>query len=107
MLELTCQHCFGQGWTGPVHINRGALGCEWVDRMDCQSCAGTGQWTAEQAVRFRDGQKARQERVERGETLREAARRLGVSAAALSAFEQGRAALDEVAPTTGPVADAS
>lgn len=93
-LTLPCQFCRGKGKTGPVHINRGNAPHEWRESMDCHHCAGTGRWTPERHARWEAGQAMRAERIARDESLREAAKRLGISPARLSAIETGRAALD-------------
>lgn len=89
MTRLTCQRCNGLGIIGPVHINRGERPHTW-EMMRCSSCGGSGYWSAQQAVAVREGEAMRKERLERDESLREAARRLGMSPAQLSAMEQGR-----------------
>lgn len=89
MGELTCQRCNGLGIVGPVHLNRGDRPHEWR-MLKCDGCAGSGYWTAQQAVLARDGEKMRQERLAHDESLREAAKRMGISPAELSAIEQGR-----------------
>lgn len=85
-----CQRCDGKGTIGPVHINRGDEPHTW-EMMTCRACAGSGVWTEAQAIAARNGNELRQRRIERGESLRDAAARLGISAVELSSIEQGRA----------------
>ena len=59
--------------------------------MPCADCDGTGQWSAERLELYERGQRYREQRVLRGESLREAAKRLGVSPTQLSNFELGKA----------------
>lgn len=92
----TCETCGGRGSTGPVHINRGDAPHEWRESMPCRDCAGTGRWTAERHARWQAGQKMRAERLARGESLREAAQRMGITPARLCDIEAGRAALDKL-----------
>ena len=66
--------------------------------MDKLTCGGSGYWTAQQAVAARNGSAMRQKRIERGESLLEASRRLGMSPAQLSAIEHGRAISEKEQP---------
>jgi hypothetical protein len=84
-----CQRCNGNGVVGPVHINRGDNPHTW-EMIRCSSCGGSGYWSNHQAAAARDGEALRQERLARDESLREAAKRMGISPAELSAIEQGR-----------------
>jgi DnaJ-class molecular chaperone len=86
----TCWYCEGKGSTGPVHVNRGELGGEWIETMSCRECGGTGQWTDDRAARFYEGQKIRALRIARGESIGEAAKRMGISPSGVSAIERGR-----------------
>lgn len=94
---LICQRCNGLGTVGPVHINKGDAPHEWR-MMRCDGCNGSGYWTAAQAIRARDGEAMRAARVERGETLRMAARRMGITPSQLSAIECGRVPFRRDAP---------
>ena len=84
-----CETCRGTGKVGPVHINRGEQPHEWVETMPCDVCKGSGEVTAEHARRIALGRIARSERLSRDESLREAAKRLGISPAELSRIERG------------------
>lgn len=67
--------------------------------MPCGVCDGSGQATPEQAHRYWEGRRMRDERIARGETLGEAAERMGLTPAQLSAIEHGRQpSNDEVKP---------
>lgn len=90
-----CRYCDGRGYVGPVHVNRGSLGSEWLDRIECTHCGETGQWDEEHVAMYEEGQRHKRDRVMRGETLREAAARLGLTPGQLSSFETGRSALTE------------
>src|SRR5690606_41734983 len=60
---------------------------EWLGRMECTHCGGTGQWDSDHLARYEKGQAHRRDRIERRETILEAAARLGVTPAQLSSFE--------------------
>ena len=93
MTEQTvpCQFCKGAGRTGLVHVNRGAGGGEWLDNIPCFECGGSGSWSMNRWEAWQKGQKMKAARLARGESLREAAKMAGVSAARMSAIERGRA----------------
>ena len=84
----TCPACGGRNRVGYVLVE-GRL-----QAVRCPTCDGTGRITVEHYDRYLDGRRIRTARQYRGEGLRECARRLGVSAATLSAWETG----DEAAP---------
>jgi hypothetical protein len=85
-----CPRCEGKGWVGPVHINRGDKPHEWRERMDCSLCKGTGQIDDDTRAGVEFGKRFRDMRIARGESIRECAKRLGLSTAELSGLEQGR-----------------
>jgi hypothetical protein len=85
-----CPRCEGKGWFGPVHINRGNKPHEWVEKMDCDMCNMRGTIDASQRKAIELGRQLRAKRIERGESLREGAIRLGLKASELSALETGR-----------------
>lgn len=95
MSTILCKFCDGKGYSGPVHVNRGGGRGEWLDRIECTHCGETGVWDAEHLARYEEGQAHKKQRVERGESIRKAAARLGVTPDQLSSFETGRAALSE------------
>ena len=86
---MRCPFCNGQGKSGPVHINRGALGGEWLESVPCSNCEGSGEISLEQAEAAKIGFAHRLARIERDESQRECAKRLGISASALAAYEHG------------------
>lgn len=90
MSDQTCTHCDGKGWTGPVHVNMGNGKHEWRERMECFRCGGAGKITWQQAEAIRIGDEFRRARVEAGDSIRDMSKRLGISAADLSAYEHGR-----------------
>lgn len=93
---MDCPKCTGTRKTGPVHVNYGydktIGGCrgEWKDSMSCYFCGGSGQVPDDTPARIETGKAMRTEREQRGETLKEASLRMGISAAQLSAIETGR-----------------
>lgn len=89
----TCPRCEGRGWIGPVHINRGDKAHEWRERMDCHLCKATGSINEDTRQAIDLGRRLRECRLARDESLREAAKRLGLSAAELSTLETGRGGL--------------
>lgn len=58
--------------------------------MPCLTCDGTGTVTAERAMRMNAGEQMRRDRVQRGVSRNEEARRLGITPIELSHREQGR-----------------
>ena len=56
----------------------------------CYECGGSGTVTEERANAIRKGRELRQARVNRGETLREAATKMGITTIELSRIEQGK-----------------
>jgi DNA-binding XRE family transcriptional regulator len=89
-MTIACKMCNGAGKVGPVHVHREDGKHEWLDEAPCRDCDGTGQWSAERLELYERGQRYRQQRDMRGESLREAAKRLGISPAELSNFELGK-----------------
>lgn len=91
--ERICPECNGTGRTkGPVHINRGDQPHEWVESLRCFCCDGVryisqAHWDARER-----GAELRKQRIARGETLREAAQRQGVTSSEISRQERGKPA---------------
>ncbi len=71
-----------------VHL-RTITGGRW-QHMDCLFCGGSGVVTIEQAAKWRDGERLRNDRKARIVTLREEAKRLGITARELSDREWGK-----------------
>jgi hypothetical protein len=84
---VICPDCQGKGQVH-AHVNYGPAGCKWK-RIDCFRCKATGIVPDEQAAWIAEGRKRRDERVARGVSLRDEARRLGLSPAELSSIERG------------------
>lgn len=61
-----------------------------LEDIDCSTCGESGRVPADYAARVEAGQRMRAERVARRESLRDAAARLGITPAQLSAREMGR-----------------
>ena len=87
MSNFVCPICEGRK-RALAHINRGSAPHSW-EKMDCRACAGTGMISAETATAIANGRSMRERRIARDESLREAAKRLGVSPAELSRIEHG------------------
>jgi hypothetical protein len=67
-------------------MRESGCGIEW---LPCSTCAGTGEITAERAEAYRQGRELRNRRIAADRSLREEAKRLGVSPVALSRMERG------------------
>ena len=61
----------------------------------CRTCDGTGAVDAAYVARKTEGEAFRQARIERKETVRQCAVRLGVDPSQLSHFEHGRTVSEE------------
>lgn len=85
-----CPHCNGDGG-GEAFINRGPdISKHTLEWVRCMTCSGDGVISDERAGLIDLGRRMREARVERGETLLEASRRLGTDPAKLSKLEHGR-----------------
>ena len=86
----TCPHCAGEGG-GEAFVNRGpdirTHSIEWVE---CATCRGSGKVSVEKMQAIEIGKKLRDARIERGQSLLDAAREMGLGPAELSAREHGR-----------------
>jgi hypothetical protein len=83
-----CRQCDGHGqFLAFVTRKGGHCGMEHVP---CSPCGGSGKLSAEDVTRIEEGRRRRDDRVARGLSLREEARRLGISAVQLSDLERGR-----------------
>lgn len=83
-----CPHCRGEKG-GVAHINTGPDRPHEWGWLPCSTCAGTGEVSDEHLARIERGNRVRAERLARDESLREAAKRMGITAAELSAIERG------------------
>lgn len=88
-MSAPCEFCKGKGRTGLVFISRGERGCETRESLPCAECNGTGRWSAVRHRAWRKGQQMRRARLDRGESLREAAKREGLTPAEMSKLERG------------------
>lgn len=86
---LSCPECSGRGHSAA--FISAESGHRFEPELRCDFCAGSGKITAEQAGWLVRGRQMRNARVERHESLREVAIRLGLTPAAMSAMERGRA----------------
>ena len=85
----TCPRCNGKR-SGYAFISR-AGNCQGRE-IDCSFCGGRGEVTEREADLYREGERRRDERVLAGRSLREEAKRLGITPAELSAIERGQPA---------------
>lgn len=87
---MNCPDCKG---VGKVY----GFGCPGFRPMElpCSTCDGTGQVDAAYVARKVEGERYRQARIERRETVRQCAVRLGVDPSQLSHFEHGRTVSEE------------
>lgn len=83
----TCPRCTGDG--GYYALVTRATGCA-EEYLTCDLCKGDGKISDEVAGWLKEGVDHRNARVARDESLRECARRLGLSPALISAMETGR-----------------
>lgn len=91
MSTITCPHCDGKRQVYAFLNNGPDYRTHTSGYVQCSTCQGMGAITTERAKRILTGAHMRRERIERGESLNEAAKRLGISPAQLSARERGRA----------------
>ena len=86
---VVCPACAGRGtYVALVRYARPTR-CEEV-AMTCTTCAGLQTISVEHHLRIKEGERMRRERIDRGESLAEAADRLGIDRVSLSHIEQGR-----------------
>lgn len=93
---MKCVKCGGKG-KSMVHHNTGAdsSGHYWRE-LSCSYCDGTGDMSDMQMQKIEDGVAQRKARQAKGETLSEAAFRMGVCISAISAIENGKKSVSEV-----------
>lgn len=84
--RIKCPSCGGFGRTNAL-VNRGDV-CTW-ENVSCATCKGHGWITGEQVERRDKGEAMRRARLDRDETQREAAQRLGISVVTYSQAERG------------------
>lgn len=89
-IDAVCPECSGKKQFF-AFVNTGVDYKKHYSRMvDCFLCKGTGTVTHAVIAQVVAGKALRKERLARSETLSQAAQRLGVSPAKLSAIENGR-----------------
>ena len=84
---VTCPHCSGDKLV-TVHVNRGSASKNSWDRIDCPLCDGTGAITSEVQARVDKARAIREARIAAGRSLRDEAKRLGISVVECSKLEQ-------------------
>lgn len=91
MNDPICPRCQGVGANEALVCGRRAAGgfCD-QRRLKCSTCGGRGRVTRELLLRIQEGERLRRDRVARSISLREEAKRLGISPVELSHREQGR-----------------
>ena len=88
--RATCPECRGLGKYSAL-VRTAREGCK-PQVMQCWRCQGTGEIPAETASWTAAGEALRQSRLDRRLSVREEARRLGISPKELSEMEHGRIA---------------
>lgn len=84
-----CPSCDGNK-TVPALVNYGGKkGCVW-EHVPCITCHGAGQITDEEANAIKERQRIRQARIDLGETMSQAAQRLGMTLREYNDYERGR-----------------
>ncbi len=86
---LRCPECLGAGKVTAC-VDCADRRQSGVRKINCPNCAGTGEVTREFLERRAEGEARRQDRILRGASLREDAKRLGVTPQELSDREHGR-----------------
>lgn len=86
---ITCPHCQGRG-TFAAFVSRGDGSGGYEEGIPCRTCRGVGTVSNTQKLWIDRGALCRFERQKRGESLMQAAQRLGLSPATVSGMEQGK-----------------
>lgn len=84
---MKCPRCHGSP-ESVAFVKFASGGCRLV-KVGCELCGSTGTVAPEVEARYREGRRRRDERMVRGVSLREEAKRLGITAAELSRLERG------------------
>lgn len=97
---LVCPRCHGKPSPPRVYYATKSDGScvSGVDASPCALCGGTGHVPPEKATAFARGAQMRRARLAIGESLMEAAKRMGITPAELSAREHGRELIAEAKP---------
>lgn len=90
MSDVQCPHCDGFGANAAFIRHANGEG-SYDPALRCDLCSGTGTVSRQTINWLSVGRTHRDARVGRGESVMECARRLGLTPAALSAMEHGRA----------------
>lgn len=86
---MQCPVCNGKKFI-LAFVNQGDLGPHHYGRTPCYFCRETGVVDDGYPARAEAGKKMRLDRLARGETLKEASDKMGISPADLSSIESGR-----------------
>lgn len=87
---MTCPSCDGAKTVMALVNYGGKKGCV-AERITCITCDGAGEITEDKQREMEERDRIRRERVERNETMRDAANRLGMTLMAYCDYEMGRA----------------
>jgi len=86
-----CPFCSGRGTVFAfVDGIRDGRRCGWQQNIKCSICEGTGRVTPARAAAIQEGERRRQDRINRRLSGREEAARLGIDPIHLNALEHGR-----------------
>lgn len=88
----TCPHCNGakRGLCFLDGVDKDGHHVGWQEIRDCSTCQGTGEVDDITAKRIEAGRKLRRARLDKYESMREAAQRLGIRVVEYSQIEHGR-----------------
>lgn len=89
MSVQTCPDCDGFKTLRALVNYGGARGCV-SEMVPCITCHGEGQITDEQAAAIEKSERIRRERLDLGETMKQAAQRLGMTLREYNDYEHGR-----------------
>lgn len=91
--QAVCPSCGGRKYSSGFVDGSAPNGREfgyYTDRLPCSTCDGAGIVTAQMLEWLRIGTRHRKARVDRQESIRQCADRLGISPADISSMEHGR-----------------
>jgi DnaJ-class molecular chaperone len=87
---MKCPDCDGTGWTIASFVRRMSGQCSQNVRGKCSGCDGSGEIDALRQEWRTIGKQMHCKRIAAGRTLRDEAKRHGISPTELSGMEQGR-----------------